>query len=297
MEININELVKVEQMAVIKQQLDVVGEEIKRKVDTIPGVLEEFSKLDSKEQEEKKQEIKKYRTYLSSIQKQLEEKRKEIKKEINKPYDEFNTYYEDNVKVLLTNGINQLDTTISDIEKKQINEKQVEIEEFIKEHILSNHLESVVDVVDIIEYANLKINLSNSIKSLKESALNFISKVADEVKLIDLEETPSNLLYEYKQNGYDLTKAKLTLLEKQKEIEELAKQREKEVEEIKQEEVIEEQIEEIVTPPVEINEEKEIELVKSAFEVECTIDDLIAIKKLFEDRNIKYKSIEVKENE
>ena len=192
MEININELVKVEQMAVIKQQLDVVGEEIKRKVDTIPGVLEEFSKLDSKEQEEKKQEIKKYRTYLSSIQKQLEEKRKEIKKEINKPYDEFNTYYEDNVKVLLTNGINQLDTTISDIEKKQINEKQVEIEEFIKEHIISNHLESIIDVVDIIEYANLKINLSNSIKSLKESTLNFISKVADEVKLIDLEETPSN---------------------------------------------------------------------------------------------------------
>lgn len=297
MEININELVKVEQMAIIKQQLDIVGEEIKKKVDTIPEVLEEFSKLDSKEQEEKKQEIKKYRTYLSSIQKQLEEKRKEIKKEINKPYDEFNTYYEDNVKVLLTNGINQLDTTISDIEKKQINEKQIEIEEFIKEHILSNHLESVVDVIDVIEYANLKINLSTSIKSLKESALSFISKVSNEVKLIDLEETPSNLLYEYKQNGYDLTKAKLTLLEKQKEIEELAKQREKEVEEVKQEEVIEEQIEEIVTPPVEINEEKETELVKSAFEVECTIDDLIAIKKLFEDRNIKYKSIEVKENE
>ena len=296
MEININELVKVEQMAVIKQQLDIVGEEIKKRVDTIPEVLEEFSKLDSKKQEEKKQEIKKYRTYLSSIQKQLEEKRKEIKKEINKPYDEFNTYYEDNVKVLLTNGINQLDTTISDIEKKQINEKQVEIEEFIKEHIISNHLESVVDVIDVIEYANLKINLSTSIKSLKESALSFISKVADEVKLIDLEETPSNLIYEYQRNGYDLTKAKLTLIERQKEIEELAKQREKEVEEIKQEEVIEEQIEEIVTPPVEINEEKEIELVKSAFEVECTIDDLIAIKKLFEDRNIKYKSIEVKEN-
>lgn len=297
MEININELVKVEQMAVIKQQLDVVGEEIKRKVDTIPGVLEEFSKLDSKEQEEKKQEIKKYRTYLSSIQKQLEEKRKEIKKEINKPYDEFNTYYEDNVKVLLTNGINQLDTTISDIEKKQINEKQVEIEEFIKEHIISNHLESIIDVVDVIEYANLKINLSNSIKSLKESALNFISKVADEVKLIELEETPSNLLYEYQRNGYDLTKAKLTLIERQKEIEELAKQREKEVEEIKQEVVIEEQIEEIVTPPVEIVEEKETELVKSAFEVECTIDDLIAIKKLFEERNIKYRNIEIKENE
>lgn len=297
MEININELVKVEQMAVIKQQLDVVGEEIKRKVDTIPGVLEEFSKLDSKKQEEKKQEIKKYRTYLSSIQKQLEEKRKEIKKEINKPYDEFNTYYEDNVKVLLTNGISQLDTTISDIEKKQINEKQVEIEEFIKEHIISNHLESIIDVVDVIEYANLKINLSNSIKSLKESALNFISKVADEVKLIDLEETPSNLLYEYQRNGYDLTKAKLTLIERQKEIEELTKQREKEVEEIKQEEVIEEQIEEIVTPPVEINEAKETELVKSAFEVECTIDDLIAIKKLFEERNIKYRNIEVKENE
>lgn len=297
MEININELVKVEQMAVIKQQLDVVGEEIKRKVDTIPGVLEEFSKLDSKEQEEKKQEIKKYRTYLSSIQKQLEEKRKEIKKEINKPYDEFNTYYEDNVKVLLTNGINQLDTTISDIEKKQINEKQVEIEEFIKEHIISNHLESIIDVVDVIEYANLKINLSNSIKSLKESALNFISKVADEVKLINLEETPSNLLYEYQRNGYDLTKAKLTLIERQKKIEELAKQREKEVEEIKQEEVIEEQIEEIVKPPVEIVEEKETELVKSAFEVECTIDDLIAIKKLFEERNIKYRNIEIKENE
>lgn len=285
MEININELVKVEQMAVIKQQLDIVGEEIKKRVDTIPGVLEEFSKLDSKEQEEKKQEIKKYRTYLSSIQKQLEDKRKEIKKEINKPYDEFNTYYEDNVKVLLTNGINQLDTTISDIEKKQINEKQVEIEEFIKEHIISNHLESIIDVVDVIEYSNLKINLSNSIKSLKESALNFISKVADEVKLIDLEETPSNLLYEYQRNGYDLTKAKLTLIERQKEIEELAKQREKETEIIKQEKVIEEQIEEIITPK-EVIEEQEI--ITVTFTITDTKENIIKVREFMKKEGIKY---------
>ena len=285
MEININELVKVEQMAVIKQQLDIIGKEIEKKTKTIPKILKEFSKLEPKIQEEKKKEIKKYKAYLSSIQQQLEDKRKEIKKEINKPYEEFNTYYENNVKVLLTNGINQLDTTISDIEKKQINEKQVEIEEFIKEHIISNHLESVVDVIDVIKYANLKINLSNSIKSLKESALNFISKVADEVKLIDLEETPRNLLYEYQQNAYDLTKAKLTLLERQKEIEELAKQREKEVEEIKQEEVIEEQIEEIVTPK-EVVEEQEI--ITVTFTITDTKENIIKVREFMKKEGIKY---------
>lgn len=286
MEININELVKVEQMAVIKQQLDIIGKEIEKKTKTIPKILKEFSKLEPKIQEEKKKEIKKYKAYLSSIQQQLEDKRKEIKKEINKPYEEFNTYYENNVKVLLTNGINQLDTTISDIEKKQINEKQIEIEEFIKEHILSNHLESVVDVIDVIKYANLKINLSTSIKSLKESALSFISKVADEVKLIDLEETPSNLLYEYQRNGYDLTKAKLTLIERQKEIEELAKQREKEVEEVKQEEVIKEQIEEIVTPPVEIVEEKEI--ITVTFTITDTKENIIKVREFMKKEGIKY---------
>lgn len=296
MEININELVKIEQMAIIKQQLNVVSEEIEKKLAVIPDTLNEISKLPPEEQEEKKQDIKKYKAYLNNILKQLEEKRKEVKKKINEPYDEFNSYYEEKVKISLTNGINQLDSTISDIETKQIKEKQDEILEFINEHIINNHLENILNNDIVIEYASLKINLSNSIKSLKEKALNFISKVSDEIKLIDMEEQPSLLLYEYTHNGFDLTKAKLTIIEKQKQIDELAKQREKIQEEEKQEEVIEKRNDEIVTQPKKIVEEKN-EIIKSAFQVECTIEDLMAIKKLFEERKIKYKNIDIKEND
>jgi KaiC/GvpD/RAD55 family RecA-like ATPase len=122
-------------------------------------------------------------------------------------------------------------------------------------------------------------------KSLKEGALAFIQRVANEVKLIELEETPSNLLYEYQQNGYDLTKAKLTLIERQRQIEELAKQREQVQEVVKQEEKIVEQVEEIVAPK-EVVEEQEI--ITVTFTITDTKENIIKVREFMKKEGIKY---------
>ena len=118
--LDVNEIVEIKQLPEIYQQLDKVNELIVEKTKNIDETLKELSKLSDEEQEEKKQEIKKYRTYLNSMKSELENKRKEIKKAIQKPYDEFENIYKDKALNVLDEGINKLSSVIGDIEQKQL---------------------------------------------------------------------------------------------------------------------------------------------------------------------------------
>lgn len=276
-ELNINEIIRVETLPVIFQQLEVVGVMVDEE-------LEKFKDIECTE--EKKQEVKKIRTSINNTLKVFEDKRKEIKNQVLEAYNQFNEKYELEVKTKLENASNDLKMKIDYIESSQLAEKEIELGNFIEEHIKANHLENILkDVAEIVRLANLKVNLSSSMKSLKEGALAFIQRVANEVKLIELEETPSNLLYEYQQNGYDLTKAKLTLIERQRQIEELAKQREQVQEVVKQEEKIVEQVEEIVAPK-EVVEEQEV--ITITFTITDTKENIIKVREFMKEEGIKY---------
>lgn len=275
--LNINEIIRVETLPVIFQQLEVVGKMVDEE-------LEKFKDIECTE--ENKQEVKKTRTSINNILKVFEDKRKEIKNQVLEAYNQFNDKYELEVKTKLENASNDLKMKIDYIESSQLAEKDVELGNFIEEHIKANHLENILkDVAEIIRLANLKVNLSSSMKSLKEGALAFIQRVANEVKLIELEETPSNLLYEYQQNGYDLTKAKLTLIERQRQIEELAKQREQVQEVVKQEEKIVEQVEEIVAPKEVVDEQ---EVITVTFTITDTKENIIKVREFMKKEGIKY---------
>lgn len=276
-ELNINEIIRVETLPVIFQQLEVVGAFVDEE-------LEKFKDIDCTE--ENKQEVKKVRTSINNTLKVFEDKRKEIKAQVLEAYNQFNDKYEQEVKTKLENASNDLKMKIDYIESQQLAEKDVELGNFIEEHIKANHLENILkDVAEVVRLANLKVNLSSSIKSLKEGALAFIQRVANEVKLIELEETPSNLLYEYQQNGFDLTKAKLTLIERQRQIEELAKQREQVQEVQKVEEKVVEQVEEIVAPK-EIVEEQQ--LLTVTFTITDTKENIIKVREFMKEMGIKY---------
>ena len=276
-ELNINEIIRVETLPVIFQQLAVVGAFVDEE-------LEKFKDIDCTE--ENKQEVKKVRTSINNTLKVFEDKRKEIKAQVLEAYNQFNDKYEQEVKTKLENASNDLKMKIDYIEAQQLAEKDVELGNFIEEHIKANHLENILkDVAEVVRLANLKVNLSSSIKSLKEGALAFIQRVANEVKLIELEETPSNLLYEYQQNGFDLTKAKLTLIERQRQIEELAKQREQVQEVQKVEEKIVVQVEEIVAPK-EIVEEQQ--LLTVTFTITDTKENIIKVREFMKEMGIKY---------
>ncbi len=284
-EININEIVKVESIGVIKQQLDEVEKIIDEKVKDIPKQLEKVKKMSFVEQEDEKNGIKKYQQYLSNIQKQLEEKRKEIKKEIIKPYDEFDEYYKNGVYLKLDNGINQLKEVVNEIEDLQKDEKRCELEEFANQYIETYSLGNILSFEDI----PLNITLSASMKSLKEQAKSFIERIASDLKLIELEEYKSEILLEYNKNGYDFTKAKLDVITRHKQLEEIEKQQEVQEEIQKQEEEVIEKVEEITIPKeVEDEEDIEEEFLTCTFTVKATKTQLKKLKAFLESEGITY---------
>lgn len=282
-ELNINELVVIEQLPQIFYQLEVVGEVIDKELEKVKGL---------KATEENKQEVKKIRTGINNTLKEFEDKRKEIKNKILEDYNLFNEKYENEVKIKLQNASNDLKNKIDEIENEQLKEKEIELGNFIEEHIKSNHLEKLLsNVAQVVRLAGLKVNLSTSLKSLKEDSLSFIEKVSTEVKLIELEEKHSDeILLEYQNNGFDYTKAKLDVINKHKQLEELARQREEVQEIITEEEKVVEVIEEIVAPKEIIEDEEEL---ICSFTIKATKEKIIMLKKFMKENNI----LEYKESE
>lgn len=280
-ELNINEIVKVESMAVIKQQLDKVEEFIKIKTKNIPKVLKEIDKLSDEEKENKKSEIKNYRTYLNKINNELEEKRKDIHKEIEKPYTEFNEYYSNGVKLQLQNGIKLLDDTIQNIEQKQLEDKTIELKEFANQYIQTFNLGNVITYEDI----NVKVNLSSSMKSLKDQIKDFCEKLDKDIQLIQTDENKDKLMLEYLRNGYDYQAAKLTLIEQEKQLEELRQQMEKKQEIEKQEEKVVEQVQEVIAPKEIIQEE---EILEVTFVIHTTKSNVKKLKNFLDNEGIDY---------
>ena len=278
-ELNINEIVKIEALPKIFYELEKVGEFLDKE-------LAEIKKLDVSE--ESKQSIKKVRANINETLKQFEDKRKEIKNKCLEAYNLFEEKYNGEVKIKLTNASEELKDAISVIETKQIRQKEDEVFAFIDEHIHTNHLEKIIMIPEVICFSNLKINLSTSIKSLKEDAKAYIEKVANEVKVIELEDNYSDeILLEYQKNGYDYTKAKLSVVTKHKELEELAKQREQVKEVVQQEEVVEKVVEEIVAPKEVIIEDEE--LLEVTFTVKGTKPQILQIKNLLIELGVEYK--------
>lgn len=277
-ELNINELVVIEQLPQIFYQLEVVGEVIDKE-------LEKVKEL--KATEENKQEVKKIRTGINNTLKEFEDKRKEIKNKILEDYNLFNEKYENEVKIKLQNASNDLKIKIDEIENEQLKEKEIELGNFIEEHVKTNHLENLLsNVAQVVRLAGLKVNLSTSLKSLKEDSLSFIEKVSTEVKLIELEEKYSDeILLEYQNNGFDYTKAKLDIINKHKQLEELARQREEVQEIIKEEEKVVEVVEEIVAPK-EIIEDDEI--ISVTFTINDTKENIVKVREFMKKEGIKY---------
>ena len=280
-EIDVNSIVTIETMAVVKQQLDKVSELVINKTKDIDKVLEDINNLSQEEQEEQKQDIKKYRTYLNTLKDELETKRKELKKKINEPYEEYNSYYESTVLNNLNEGIAKLTNSINSIEDKQKQDKQDMLIEFYNEYEEKYNLNGITKFENI----GLNITLTASEKSLKEQIVSFCEKVANEIELIKNEEYKEEILIEYKTNGFDYSKAKLSVISKHKQIEEM-QQRIAEQEEVKQEEqkVIDKVNE--ITAPKEILENDEI--LETTFTVKTTKENLLKLIDFMKENSIAY---------
>ena len=273
--IDIESIVSIKQMPQIFYALEEVGKELEielKKIDGMPC------------NEDTKREVKKIRSNVNKTLENFESKRIQIKEKLLEPYNLFNEKYQEEIKDKLENASIQLTNKINDIEQEQIANKTLELIDFINEHIESRHLETILNSSHVIDLAPLKINLSNSLKSLKEKALDFIERVANEVALIKLEEKYSEeILHDYMQNDFDYASSKLFVLNRHKEIEQIKNNNQSVENVIERENKIVEVIDEVMTP-IEVIEDDEI--LQCTFTIKTTKEKIVLLKKFMKENGI-----------
>ena len=273
--IDIESIVSIKQMPQIFYALEEVGKELEielKKIDGMPC------------NEDTKREVKKIRSNVNKTLENFESKRIQIKEKLLEPYNLFNEKYQEEIKDKLENASIQLTNKINDIEQEQIANKTLELIDFINEHIESRHLETILNSSHVIDLAPLKINLSNSLKSLKEKALEFIERVANEVALIKLEEKYSEeILHDYMQNDFDYASSKLFVLNRHKEIEQIKNNNQSVENVIERENKNVEVIDEVMTP-IEVIEDDEI--LQCTFTIKTTKEKIILLKKFMKEIGI-----------
>lgn len=269
-EINVNEIVRIETLPKVFSQLEKIGSYIDEHINGI----EELECT-----EENKQEVKKRRTEINNALKQLEDRRKEIKNAILDPYEQFNLKYEEECKNKLENASELLKSKIDIIEEELKKEKEEELRDFFIEYQNANHLVGIIEFEDL----NLNITLSASVKSLKEQIKAFCEKVANDIKAMQTDEDKEEIFLEYRNNGFDYAKAKTYIAEKKKALEEFKMKMAQNGEEIKQEEIVIQNVETMVSAPIEIVEEEKFDV---EFKVRITKSQVKELKEWLKVREI-----------
>ena len=122
-------------------------------------------------------------------------------------------------------------------------------------------------------------------KSLKEQALAFIEKVANDLKLIELEEYKDEILLEYNKNGFDFTQSKLDVITRHKQLEEI-QQKQKEIQlQIDDDAKIVEKVNEITTPKEIIDDS---EILTATFTITTTKENIIKVREFLKKEGINY---------
>lgn len=277
----LNSLVVVEQLPVIKQQLKIISDEVEKKI--------EYA-LSLECTEESKNEVKNARSELNKIKTTLEEKRKAVKSAVLTPYEEFEVVYNELVKDKLMKADATLKIKIDDIEVAQKQQKEQELREFFEEHCKARNLDGWF----CYEMITLNVTLSASMKSLKEKIVACLDDVAKAIQLIKMEEFADEIMLEYK-NSLDFGNSKMKVVERHKQLE-LMKQREEELARKKEEEAkIVEKVEEVVEPeivaPVEVETttlaDTEEQYVIS-FTVHGTREQILKLKQFLNEEGLRY---------
>ena len=270
--IDINDIVKIEQMPIVFEQLEKIG-----------TLIDERTKdLDTLEcTEENKQEVKKRRTEINNTLKVLEDKRKEIKTKLLEPYNAFEEKYENECKTKLQNASELLKGKIDTIESQQLAEKESELREFANQHFEDKKIVGFANFEDI----GLNITLSASMKSLKDQIVVFCDNLRKDLDLIELEDNKEEILIEYKK-CFDFGKSKLIVVERHKQLELLKQQQEEKLEQEKQEEEIIGKVEEIIEVPKEIIEDDEVITVQ--FTITDTKEKILKLRDYLKENEINY---------
>lgn len=274
---DLDKAIVIESPLVIKQYLEPISEEITKMVNV---ALEKVKNAT----DDDKQELKQTRSELNKIKSTLEDKRKQVKQAVTEPYQQFEGIYTDLIKNRLTTADNELKQAIDNIEIKQKNEKEQELREFFEQYREHYHVEDIINFEDV----GLNITLSASMKSLKDHIISFCEKISEDLVAISSHEEREQVLYEYKANHFDYTKAINSFNAKQEELNRLKQKLEdnKKIEEVEVKVI--ENVNTLVSAPVEIESKLEEETLTVAFQVKATREQIRELKNYMNEKGIIY---------
>lgn len=178
-------LIVVKQLPQIEEHLKELSIDIDKKVENAKSLVCT---------EENVKTIKQVRADLNKEFKEVEQQRKMVKEQILAPYMQFEEIYKIYISDKYKSADNDLKTKISLTENELKAIKEQEIKGYFEEYKKANN-------IDFVTYPQARINvtLSASRKSLKEQVKQFIDKIVDDLKLIEIQEYKTEILVEYKQ--------------------------------------------------------------------------------------------------
>lgn len=268
-----NDLIVVEQLPVIKEKLQEIRKEIEAKVEIANALVCT---------EDSVKDVKKVRAELSKQFKELEEQRKAVKNAILKPYNEFEAIYKENVSAIFLGADNTLKMKIDSVENELKKVKEEEVKEYFNELKEALH----INFLDF-EKMGLKVNLSDSVKSLKSKVSEYLEKISQDLILIATQEDKEEILIEYKNsfnvaNAINYVKARKQAIEEEKARQELLKKAQDEEEK---------RVNEVNSVIVENVKEEEIKVdpvYTMTFSVTGTKEQLKAIKNFIIESGVTY---------
>lgn len=273
------DLIIVKQLPQIEEHLKELSLDVDKKVENAKNLVCT---------EENVTTIKQIRASLNKEFKEVENQRKIVKEQILAPYMQFEETYKTYISDKYKSADNDLKIKIDSTESELKNIKEQEIKDYFEEYKKANN-------IDFATYSQARINvtLSASRKSLKEQAKQFIDKIVEDLKLIDIQEHKAEILVEYKQS-LNVSQAITTVTNRFKAIEEEKKRQEQKVVHIEMNENHEitqksyEQLENVFNKPLEQPKEENEEILTLKFTVRGTRTKLRELKQFLESGGYDY---------
>lgn len=227
-----NEIIEVKQLPIIVEQLQTIKADVTSRVDDA---------LSLACTEETVKAVKQARSDLNKEFKDWEAKRGEVKRAIMFPYEQFEAVYKDCITDVFKKADTELKDKIAEVENNIKERKAAEVKAYFEEYAKSLN-------IGFLTFAatDIKVNLSDSLKKLKEQAKTFIDRVLDDLNLIETQEHSTEILVEYKRS-LNVSAAITAVVERHKAIE-AEKEREAERQQLEQQaKEAEKAVDEIIT--------------------------------------------------
>ena len=206
---NEKEIITVTQLPVIEQALDNISSKIEHEIQEAKNTLpSDLSKTTV--------HLKKLRAKLKKEFEWIESQRKTVKSEILKPYLDFEVLYKSKISDKFKEADKYFKSKISEIESEIKSEKEAKLKDYFIDVATSKDIKYIS-----FEDLNLKINLSDSLKSYYSKINEITDNISNDLKVlndnISDEKTKYEIILDYKKT-LNLAQSMILMTEKQNQI-------------------------------------------------------------------------------